>query len=132
MNTVKIFLVMAALTLTVVANAETKSAPKFAFESNADLSSVTKVIMAKDAKDNDLKYEYKTDSQGRVVSKVKYFWNKADQNWTPMCAYSVFFGNDSNVLSYSEWNKVSHTFISNGKQAVYDAKKFPVLIAMPN
>lgn len=121
---------MAALALTVASKAEIK-ASVLVFDLNSGISPVTKVVLAKDAKGNDLKYEYKTDSHGRVVSKINYFWNKADQDWTPMCAYSVFFGQDSNVLSYSEWNKVTHTFISNSRQTSYDAKQYPILISLP-
>jgi len=79
---------------------------------------------------NHMKYEFNLDNMGRVSTKVSYVMKKKDQ-WTPIAAYSVFYGEEETVLSYAEYDNVRKTYTRNAKQVRYNAAEFPEIIRVP-
>lgn len=80
-------------------------------------------------------YEYKTvyntDRDGRVKEKIVYYMN-SNGAWVPLAAYSVFYGEDTNTVTYAEWNSKTRTFTQKAKQQQFDAKQYPVLFVLPS
>jgi len=79
---------------------------------------------------NHMKYEFNLDNLGRVSTKVSYVMKKKD-HWTPISAYSVFYGEEETVLTYAEYDRVSKSFTLNAKQVRYNASEFPEIIRVP-
>lgn len=77
------------------------------------------------------KYVYNMDSKGRVVNRISYKLNKNNDKWSPISAYSVFYGESENILTYAEYNPMSHAFNSNAQQKNFNANDFPELIRVP-
>lgn len=73
---------------------------------------------------------YKTsivkDEMGRVVNKIIY--KDVDGFWCPLGAYSVYYGEEENVLTYAQWDKSNHRFTLNAQQQHFNNKDYPVLI----
>lgn len=126
MKTINLFAAMiAALIISVNANANNKS----------DMSEIrndhTTSVMHKYNNVDGKKYKtvYSTDDMGRVTSKM--IFTEGDGTWIPVCAYSVFYGDDENIVTYAAWNKSSKTFNKNAVQQHFNAKEYPVVIAKP-
>ncbi len=79
---------------------------------------------------NNFKTVYSTDELGRVTSKMIFIMS--DDQWVPVGAYSVHYGENENTLTYAGWNKTSKAFNKNATQQHFNAKEFPVVIALPN
>lgn len=72
------------------------------------------------------KTSYIKDEQGRVINKIVYKW--ADDSWRPLGEYSVYYGDEENILTYAQWDRVNHTFTKNPQQQHFDSNEYPVLI----
>lgn len=72
---------------------------------------------------------YKMDAQGRVVNKVVF--KSVDGQWNPIGAYSVFYGESENIVTYAQWDKDSQTFTRNAVQQHFDSKDYPVVLTSP-
>lgn len=77
------------------------------------------------------KYVYNMDSKGRVVNRISYKLNKINGKWLPISAYSVFYGDGENILTYAEYNPISNAFNCNAQQKSFNANDFPELIRVP-
>lgn len=76
------------------------------------------------------KIVYSTDEKGRVVAKIILRKSPIEYNrWVPESAYSVFYGESKNVLTFGKWN--GREFRADAEQVRYDANDYPVLISMP-
>ena len=53
---------------------------------------------------DNIKYVYNLDENGRVTNRVSYKFNNKSGKWTPVSVYSVFYGEEENVLTYAEYN----------------------------
>lgn len=78
------------------------------------------------------KYVYRLDEMGRVESRVSYKQSKMSGEWVPVAAYTVFFGEKENVLTYAEYNAENHVFNLHAKQQKFNSKDYPELIKVPN
>lgn len=117
-------LIAVAMMMSAVANAEGKMTTEMA-GTPAPAPMTTKVMF----ENNNHKVTYIKDDHGRVINKIVY--QSVNGQWEPLGAYSVYYGEDETVLSYSRWDCVSHTFTANGQQTRYDSKEFPVIIIVP-
>lgn len=75
------------------------------------------------------KIVYTTDEHGRVTSKIILV--NGNDAWVPVSAYSVYYGDDENILTYAAWSNSSKAFNKNAVQQHFSAKDYPVVIAMP-
>lgn len=73
---------------------------------------------------------YKTsfikDDEGRIINKIIY--KDVNGSWCPLGAYSVYYGEEENVLTYAQWDKAHHRFTLNAQQQRFNSKDYPVLI----
>lgn len=72
---------------------------------------------------------YSTDEQGRVISKIILV--KGYDAWEPVGAYTVYYGEEENIVTYAAWNRSSKAFNKNAVQQHFNAKDYPVVIALP-
>lgn len=79
--------------------------------------------------DHTMKFEFNLDAAGRVETKVNYIGS--DDKWSPVSAYSVFYGEKETVLTYAEYNVLTKTFTRNPKQVRYNATEYPEIIRVP-
>lgn len=94
---------------------------------NTNVSVSTSKIV--DNKDVNFKTVYKKDAEGRVVNKVIY--KSADGQWSPVGAYSIYYGEKENVLTYAQWDKKTKTFTLNAQQKHFDSKDYPIVMNAP-
>ena len=87
-------------------------------------------VMEVKANGRHMKYEYNLDDMGRVSTKVSYAKNIMN-SWTPISAYSVFYGNDETVLTFAEYDMMKKTYTQNAKQVKFNAVDYPVIIRVP-
>lgn len=136
--TTKIFaaFVAAMMTMTMSASNNVKNNNNASTPDNT-LPNVVVIATAKQktmevvaANGRHMKYEYNLDDMGRVSTKVSYVKNIMD-NWTPISAYSVFYGNEETVLTFAEYDMMKKTYSQNAKQVRYNAVEFPLIIRVP-
>lgn len=80
---------------------------------------------------NNYKYVYNLDENGRVANRISYQQNKSNGEWMPVAAYSVYYGQKENVLTYAEYNPDNKVFNNHPKQQVFNATEYPELIRVP-
>ena len=80
---------------------------------------------------DNIKYVYNLDENGRVTNRVSYKFNSKNGKWTPVSVYSVFYGEEENVLTYAEYNSQRKLFNSNPQQKRFNANEYPELIRIP-
>lgn len=73
---------------------------------------------------------FNLDGMGRVSEKVSYEKNILN-NWKPISAYSVFYGETETVLTYAEYDDINKTFTLNAQQTLYPASEYPIIINVP-
>lgn len=91
----------------------------------------TRVVLATNDKGEDMKYEYETDSKGRVKSKIGYKWNHKAVKWQPVNAYMVFYSDSETVLTYADFDASRGTFTKNPQQIHFNAYDYPEIIMLP-
>jgi len=98
MKTIKLFAALVAA-LTITATASAKTSVKF--------------------HEDDAHHQYRItctyDKQGRLQTKVIDYLN-ANDCWTHKCAYSYFYGEDENTVTYAAWDAKTRTYTRNAKQ----------------
>jgi len=114
----------AAVAISVSASAKTVN------NATAEKQNSISAFYSTGADGHDYKNVYITDEEGRVTSKVLYVMN-ADGMWSPMGAYSVFYGDSTNTLTYAAYDSKTHTFTKHAQQTAFDAAEYPVVITMP-
>jgi len=77
----------------------------------------------------DSKVVFSKDDQGRVTSKVILHMNNGE--WVPVGAYSIFYGETENIVTYAGWDSKTKTFTKSPSQQSFDATKYPVVMTMP-
>ena len=77
----------------------------------------------------DSKVVFSKDDQGRVTSKVILHMNNGE--WVPVGAYSIFYGETENIVTYAGWDSKTKTFTKSPSQQTFDAAKYPVVMTMP-
>lgn len=127
MKTIKFFAALIAASVISI-NANAKNEANIANVSTEQPTSVH--YKYNNVGDNNFKTVYSTDELGRVTSKMVFIMS--NDQWVPVGAYSVYYGKDENILTYAAWNKTSKSFNKNATQQHFNAKDFPVLIALPN
>lgn len=126
MKTMKFFAaIIAAFVITTSASANTVKNSASVSRS----SQIQKTYIYNKVGEASSKVVYSTDEQGRVINKIILHMNNGE--WTPVGAYSVYYGDSVNTVTYAGWNSNSRTFTKNPSQQSYDAKDYPVVIAMP-
>jgi len=134
--TTKFFAAIAAMMMTVTmsANNTVKNEASASSDDNT-LPNVT--VVAKSTQSVEVMYGtnkkavFNLDGMGRVSTKVSYKKNSLN-DWNPVSAYSVFYGEDETVLSYAEYDNVRKSFTLNAQQTRYSATEYPEIIRIPN
>lgn len=80
--------------------------------------------------DQGIKYTYKFDDEGRVVSRISYVANE-DNHWMPVAAYTVNYGRDEVILNYGEYNAKTNDFRDNTQQQRFDANEVTEVLRAP-
>lgn len=135
--TTKIFSAFVAMMMTVVsmsANNNQKGNTSASVDDNV-LPGVTVVATASQKVvevfgEHHMKYEYNLDGLGRVSTKISYLM-KSNEQWRPISAYSVFYGENETILTYAEYDNVRKTYTRNAKQVRYNAADYPEIIRVP-
>jgi len=77
------------------------------------------------------KFVYIINASGAVISKTKYNFNAEAKDWTPVCIYRAYYGNEENKLVYSAWNAEEKAYTANTAIATYSKDECPVLMELP-
>lgn len=134
--TTKIFaaFVAAMMTITMSANNNVKnnnaSAPDNTLPNVTVIATAQQKTMEVKAGNRHMKYEYNLDDMGRVSTKVTYVKN-IKNSWTPISAYSVFYGSEETVLTFAEYDMITNAYTANAKQVRYNAAEYPEIIPVP-
>lgn len=129
----KIFTALVAMMITVSMSASNSVKKNTTAVHDHDLPGVTVTAKRNTIQviyNNTKKLEYNLDGKGRVASKVVYAGH--NDGWSPVSAYSVFYGEKETVLTYAEYDDVHKTYTRNPKQTIYDANEYPEIIRVPN
>ena len=128
----KIFAAFVAAMMTITMNASNKENKTNAPQSDNVLPGVTVIATAnqRTIEMNDKKYEFNLDGSGRVSTKVSYRKDNMN-NWAPISAYSVFYGNDETILTYAEYNPSTKIFNLRPQQTRFNAVDYPEIIKVP-
>lgn len=133
--TTKIFAAFAAMMMTVTTMSANNAKKESAQSDDNTLPNVT--VVAKSNKSVEVMYGsrkkavFNLDGMGRVSTKISY--KKNDFNsWSPLSAYSVFYGEEETVLTYAEYDDVHRTYTRNVQQKRYNASEYPIVIKVPN
>lgn len=131
--TTKIFAAFVAAMMSVATMNATNNSKKNNTQTPDILPGVTVTAQKKTIEfvGRDNKYEYNLDDKGRVSTKVSYAAKDFGRGWTPIAAYSVFYGEEETVLTYAEFNPTTGVFNLNPQQKRYNAKEYPELIRVP-
>jgi len=125
--------VAAMMAITMNANNKENNSQVSAPDDNT-LPNVT--VVAKSNKSIEVMYGtnkkavFNLDGMGRVSEKVSYEKNILN-NWKPISAYSVFYGETETVLTYAEYDDINKTFTLNAQQTLYPASEYPIIINVP-
>ena len=68
------------------------------------------------------KNAYKYDENGNMINKITFI--KEEGFWKPVSAYSIYYGENENTVTFALWDAQHKTFTLNAKQNKYDNKEF--------
>jgi hypothetical protein len=68
------------------------------------------------------KNAYKYDENGNMINKITFI--KEEGFWKPVSAYSIYYGENENTVTFALWDVKSKTFTLNAKQNKYSNKEF--------
>lgn len=128
----KIFAAFVAAMMTMTMSATNKENNTNAPQSDNVLPGVTVVATASQRTllMNNKKFVYNLDGSGRVSTKVSYKKDNTD-NWTPISAYTVFYGQEETILTFAEYNPQTKAFNLKPQQTRFNAEEYPVIIRVP-
>lgn len=128
----KIFAAFVAAMMTITMSASNKENKTNAPQSDNVLPGVTVVATANQRTlvVDDMKYEFNLDGSGRVSTKVAYKKDKKN-DWTPISAYSVFYGEEETILTFAKYNPYTKVFNYKPQQTRYNAQEYPEIIRVP-
>lgn len=101
-------------------------------KAEAKACSATRVFYAKDTNDNELKYEFTIDAQGRVTSRTAYLKSIITDKWMPMSAFNVSYSQTETILTFAEYNRKKKAFTDNRQEMRYNADSCPEIIKLPS
>ncbi|MCQ2257043.1 MAG: DUF3836 domain-containing protein [Bacteroidaceae bacterium] len=135
---IKLFIAAAATMVATFVNASNKFPESHpVVEANPAPSIVTKtvpnkVLLTTNSKGEDIKYEYTTDEQGRVTTKIGFTWNENKCKWQPLNIYMVHYNNEETVLTYADFDSNKGSFTLNPQQIRLDAHDYPTVLSIPS
>ncbi|MCQ2257042.1 MAG: DUF3836 domain-containing protein [Bacteroidaceae bacterium] len=91
-----------------------------------------KVLLTTNSKGEDIKYEYTTDEQGRVTTKVCFTWNEKKGKWQPLNIYMIYYSENETVLTYADYDKYRGSFRLHPQQIRFDANDYPNAFIIPS